>query len=225
MTFGVAPLAVSAALSPGLRGGFIAYALAHAAELWTAVRIHLALSACALAIGATAGISLGIYSAHHSAGRSIVAAVNAARVVPSLAVLAFALPALGLGFAPALVALALLACPPVLINTDVAFRGVDRAVRDAAAGMGMTAADVIRRVEAPLALPVVIAGVRTASVEVIASATLATFIGAGGLGDFIVRGLQNDDMSSLLLGAACVAAIAVAAELLLGVLARKVTVA
>jgi osmoprotectant transport system permease protein len=190
------------------------YALAHAAELGLAVRQHVALCAAALALAALVGIPLGMWTSRSEAGRSIVAVVTALRVVPSLAVLAFMLPLLGLGFWPALVALSLLGFPPILINTDVGLRGVSPGAREAARGMGMRAHQMLARVEAPLAAPVIIAGIRTSAIEVIASATLAAFIGAGGLGTFILDGLANNDMRQLLLGGASVALLALAAEAL-----------
>ncbi len=197
-----------------------AYALAHRQELWLAVREHVSLTVAAIAVAALIGVPLGMWTAHAPSGRAIVGAITAARVVPSLAVLAFMLPISGVGFRSALVALILLACPPILINTDVAFRGVDPAVREAALGMGMRRQQLLRRVEYPLAFPVVIAGVRTSTIEVIASATLAAFIGAGGLGDFILDGLANNDMRQLLLGGLTVAMLALIAEASLGAIAR-----
>jgi osmoprotectant transport system permease protein len=147
--------------------------------------------------------------------------MTALRAIPSLAVLALMLPVLGLGSKPALVALTLLAIPPILINTDVGYRSVDRAAVEAAVGMGMLPAQVLRRVETPLAAPVILAGVRTAAVEVIASATLAAFIGGGGLGDLIIAGLQNDDVGELLAGALCVALLALVAEGVLALTQRQ----
>ena len=192
------------------------WAAAHQQQIAGAVQAHAALSLSALAIALAVGLPLGVWCAHdRRAAASIVSVVTAARVVPSLAVLTLVLPVLGLGFAPALVALTLLALPPVLINCYVGFRDVEASVKEAAAAMGMTVREAIARVEAPLAFPVVLAGVRTAAVEVIASATLATFIGGGGLGDLINNGLQLDDASMLLTGAALVAAMALAAELVL----------
>jgi osmoprotectant transport system permease protein len=197
------------------------YAMTHRDEIVAAVQVHAALSASALAIAAVASIPLGIWCAHNrSAASSVIAAVNAARVIPSLAVLTLMLPVLGLGFAPALVALTLLAGPPILMNTYVGFRDVDAAIKEAATGMGMTAGEIVRRIEAPLAFPVVVAGIRTAAVEVIASATLATFIGGGGLGDLINNGLQLDDATMLVTGAVLVAAMALVAEVALSGVAR-----
>ncbi len=121
---------------------------------------------------------------------------------------------------PALIALVLLAVPPIAINTDLGLRGTPRAVLDAAAGMGMDARQIRRRIEWPLALPIVFAGVRTAAIEVIASATLAAFIGGGGLGEIIVNGLANNDTAALLQGAAAVGVLALAVDALLGAVER-----
>ena len=198
------------------------YALSQQSELFLATRTHLALSVLALAAAALIGIPLGIWTSRSPSGRAVVTLATALRVVPSLALLALVLPVLGLGFVPALVALIVLACPPVIINTDVAFRGIEPAIREAALGMGMRPSELLRRVESPLAFPVVMAGVRTGTVEVIASATLAAFIGGGGLGNFILDGLANNDMRQLLLGALTVAILALAAERLLSALTRLV---
>jgi osmoprotectant transport system permease protein len=178
----------------------------------------VSLSAAAIAVAILTCVPLGIWTSRSRAGRSVVGVVTAARVVPSLAVLAFMLPLSGVGYKSALVALILLACPPILINTDIAFRSIDPAVREAAVGMGMRSRQLLRRVEYPLAFPIVIAGVRTGTVEVIASATLAAFIGGGGLGNFILDGLANNDMSQLLLGGLTVALLALIAEAMLGAL-------
>jgi osmoprotectant transport system permease protein len=197
-----------------------AFVGAHRDEILAAIGMHAALSASALAVGILLCLPTGIWCAKHRTGPAVVAVFTALRVVPSLALLTLMLPLFGLGFMPAVVALSLLACPPILINTYVGYRDVDAGVREAAAGVGMSAAQSLLRVETPSALPAVIAGVRTASVEVIASATLATFIGGGGLGDLINNGLQLDDASMLGTGAACVALMALFAEAALGGAAR-----
>ena len=146
---------------------------------------------------------------------------GAFRVIPSLAILALALPFLGLGFRPALLALVVLALPPIVVNTDVALRTVSAATLEAARGTGMTPRQVGLLVRWPLALPVVAVGVRTAAVEVIASATLAAFIGGGGLGDYIVGGLQTNDLRQLALGALSVAALALAVDAALAAVQRR----
>jgi osmoprotectant transport system permease protein len=190
----------------------LSYAHVHQHDVMLALRQHVVLSACALGIAAIGGVPLGIWTSRREGRRSLVSVVTALRVVPSLAVLAIMLPILGIGFWPAIVALGLLAFPPILINTDVAFRNIPKAVREAAVGMGMQPSQLLRRIESPLATPVVVAGLRTSTIEVIASATLAAFIGAGGLGTFILDGLANNDMRQLLLGGASVALLALAAD-------------
>ncbi|MBV8066375.1 MAG: ABC transporter permease, partial [Candidatus Eremiobacteraeota bacterium] len=163
-------------------------------QLWAHVAQHLSLSSAALALALLAGLPLGVLAAESAGLRGgVLALAGVGRTLPSLAVLMLLLPWLGVGVAPAVVALALLAIPPIVISVDVAIRGVPAAALDAAAGMGMTPLQRFARVVVPLALPVSLAGLRTAATETIASATLATFIGAGGLGDDIVRGLQTDD--------------------------------
>ncbi len=145
-------------------------------------------------------------------------------MIPSLAILFLALPYFGLGFPPSLIALTILACPPVLINTYASFRAVDRAVVEAAHAMGMAGAQVLRAVELPLALPVLIAGIRIAAVEVIASATLAAFIAGGGLGVYIQRGFAVNQPSLLLVGTVPVALLTLLADALLAGLRRAVAV-
>lgn len=192
-------------------------------EFWGAVLQHLQLSMTALAIALIMGVPLGIVAAKRpSVAQAIINLANALRVIPSLAILFVALPYFGLGFRPALIALTVLACPPILINTYAGFRTVDRAVIEAARGMGMAGAQVLRMIEAPLALPVIIAGVRIAAVEVIASASLAAFIAGGGLGIFIQRGFAVNQPSLMLAGTIPIAVLALAAEALLAALQRAV---
>jgi osmoprotectant transport system permease protein len=186
------------------------------------VRDHLALAGSALFLAVLLAVPLGAALGRSPLLRGLgVGAVGVGRVVPSLAVLALMLPLLGVGFLPALVALVLLAMPPITINTDLALRGVPEPLLDAARGLGMSPRQLRRTVQWPLALPVVFTGIRTAAVEVIASATLAAFIGGGGLGEYIVNGLAEADTGQLLEGAASVAALALAAEGLLGLAERR----
>lgn len=197
------------------------YAQKHSDEFWQATIQHLQLSFTALAIAALICIPLGILTSRYGAiSRVIINLFGVARVIPSIAVLLVLIPVLGVGFVPAVVALTFLAFPPILINTDAGIRGVDRATLEAARGMGMSWWQSLGRVEIPLALPVIIGGLRTATVEVIASATLATFIGAGGYGDFITQGLAGSDNRVILVGGLPVAALALTAELLLAYLQR-----
>ncbi|HVA33782.1 MAG TPA: ABC transporter permease [Candidatus Baltobacteraceae bacterium] len=187
---------------------------AHAAQ-------HLWLAASALMLALLAGLPLGSLAARYASLRGVALALaGIGRTLPSLAVLMLLLPFMGVGSRPAIVALALLAIPPIVISVDLGIRGVPPAALEAAAGMGMSGAQRFTRIVVPLALPVSFAGVRTAATETIASATLATFIGAGGLGDEIVRGLQTNDVAMLFAGAAAVALLALAVEQILGVAGR-----
>jgi osmoprotectant transport system permease protein len=192
-------------------------------DLATHVAQHIALAASALAVALIAGLPLGVLAAESSALRGLVLALaGIGRTLPSLAVLMLLLPWLGVGAAPAVVALALLAIPPIVIGVDLGIRGVPASALDAAAGMGMTAVQRFARVVVPLALPLSFVGLRTAATETIASATLATFIGAGGLGDEIVRGLQTDDLTSLVAGALTVALLALSVDLALSAAGRLI---
>lgn len=195
-------------------------------DLATHAGQHMALATCALAAALAAGVPLGIAAATFSPLRSpALALASIGRTLPSLAVLTLLLPVMGVGTAPAVVALALLATPPIVIAVDLGIRSVPAPVLDAAAGMGMAPFQTFMRVIVPLALPISFTGVRTAATETIASATLATFIGGGGLGDEIVRGLQTDDATLLIAGAVTVAALALGVELLLGQVGRKIEAA
>lgn len=186
-----------------------------------AVRLHLQLSASAVLVAALICFPLGVLASRSRlASLYSLNAFGIARAIPSVALLFLLYPFLGLGFRPALVALTLLACPPILINTNAGFRGVDPALREAAYGMGMNTWQVLSKVEFPLALPVIIAGLRTATVEVIASAALATFIGVDDLGVFIYEGLVNFQKNVMLVGAVPVALLTLAAEISLGGIER-----
>jgi osmoprotectant transport system permease protein len=193
-------------------------------RFWRALGQHLTLSALALAISVTLCLPLGILIARRvTLAQVVISAFGALRLIPSLAVLLLALPYLNTGFRPALVALTLLALPPVLINTYAGIRAIDAAVIESAAGMGMSRYQILRRIELPLALPSILTGIRTAAVEVIASATLASFINGGGLGDFVQIGFSLNKPGIMLVGAIPVALLALTAELVLGGIQRATT--
>ena len=145
------------------------------------------------------------------------------RAIPVLAFLAAALPILGVGSRPALVALIVLGIPPILLNTCTAIQGIDPAIIDAARGMGMTTWQIITRIQTPLILPLIAAGVRTSAVQIIATATLAAIIGAGGYGEYIYLGLREFNNTQLIAGALPVTILAILVELLMGWLERILT--
>lgn len=201
-----------------------AYMAENADRVREALVVHLGLSLGALAIAMLIFIPLGVLASMGGKLTSgIIGVVAAVRVIPSLAVILLLLPVYGLGWKPALIALTLLAGPPLVINTDIGLRGVDPATLEAATGLGMTGRQRFWRVKLPLALPVIIAGVRSAAIEVIGSATLAAFVGAGGLGTFITAGITLMDERMLLTGAILVTLLALATEGILARLERSIT--
>jgi osmoprotectant transport system permease protein len=203
----------------------LAYALNPNHGFWGAVATHLQLSGLALLIAVLVGVPLGIWISRFNAlSRVVVNIVGILRVVPSVAVLFLLLPSQGIGFRPSAIALTLLAIPPLLINTDAGMRGVSSDVVEAGRGLGMSAWGLLAKVQIPLAMPVMLAGLRTATVEVIASAALATLIGGGGLGDFIAAGLALSRNDILLVGAVPVAVLALCAELILARVQRMATI-
>ena len=182
---------------------------------------HLQLCAEAMLLAAVVAIPLALVLGHARRGTSfVVSLANASRAVPTLAVLVLLVLRLGIGDRPVVLALALFAFPPMVTNTYAGVRGVDDEVRDAARGLGLSGAQLLRRIEVPLALPLIAAGVRTAAVQVIATATIAAIVGSGGLGRFIVDGFQTNDYGQLISGVLVVAALAVSTELVLGAVER-----
>ena len=198
-----------------------AYFLSHQVEFFHATLDHLQLSGVALGFAILVCIPLGVWTARSRlASLAIMNLINGLRVLPSLAVLFLVVPYLGLSTFSAAVALILLAMPPVLINTDAAFRSIDPAVLEAARGMGMDPRQILFKIEFPLAVPIILTGVRTASVEVIASATLAAFVGSGGLGIYITRGFALFDYGILMVGAVPVALLTLLVEGILATIQR-----
>lgn len=183
---------------------------------------HVAVSGLAVLAGVLVALPIGLYLGH--TGRYGFVAVNVAnigRAIPSLAGVALAIPIAsallgvqnGLGFWPTFLALLPLALPPILTNAYVAVRDVDRDVIEAARGMGVSEAGILRRIELPLAAPVILAGIRTAAVNVVATATLGALVAFGGLGRYIVDGLALREYDRLLAGALLVALLAIVVEL------------
>jgi osmoprotectant transport system permease protein len=174
---------------------------------------HVELSALALIIAILIAVPVALAVRNTPTGAAVAVNVgNIGRAVPSLALLALALPFFGFGFTSALLALAALAIPPILINASTALREVNPGVIDAARGMGLSGSQILAGIQLPIAAPVIFAGIRTSAVQVVASATLATFIGGGGLGDLIVEGFQRGDTAILLAGALSVAVLSIITE-------------
>jgi osmoprotectant transport system permease protein len=187
---------------------------------------HVEICAISMVIAAAIALPPGIVLGHLRKGGVLAQNIaNLGRAIPSLAILIIAVPFLGIGAHPAELALVALAVPPLLTNTYVGMAGVDDDVREAARGMGMSAAQMVWRVELPLAAPLLMAGLRTATFNVIATATLAAEIASGGLGQFISTGLEVNDSVEIVCGAILVVALALAAEATLAVVQHAVVAA
>ena len=181
------------------------------------VREHLVLSGVSLAIALALALPLGIALVRHPRAAAIaVGTVNTLRTIPSLALLVIMLPVLGTGFLPSVVALTLYGLPAILLNTLVGLREVDADVIDAARGQGLSERQITTGITIPLALPVILAGIRTSAVQIVSAATLAVFIGGGGLGELISSGLGLLDIAQLVTGTLLVALLAVGTELVFG---------
>jgi osmoprotectant transport system permease protein len=183
----------------------------------TRIGEHLHLSAEALAVALVIALPAGIVLGHYGRfGGLAINISNAGRALPSFGILVIAFQLFGLGDLPVVIALVLLAFPPIVTNSYVALREVDPDIRDAARGMGYRELAQIMRVELPLAVPLIMAGVRTAAVQVVATATLGAVIAGGGLGRYIIDGLATQDYVKTAAGAILVALLALATD---GVLA------
>jgi osmoprotectant transport system permease protein len=145
------------------------------------------------------------------------------RAIPIIAVLILFVPIFGIGLLPAVIALIVIGIPPILLNTYTGIRGIDPAMIESAKGMGMTTFQIATRIQAPLVTPLVAAGIRTSAVQIIATATLAAFIGAGGYGDYIVDGFNVFNNTELIVGAVSVALLAMSVEVFMSWLQRVVT--
>lgn len=193
-------------------------------DLLTATGQHIFLSVIALLAGCIISIPLGVFITRHERVASpILTVVSVIQTIPSLALLGFMIPLFGIGTTPAIIALTLYALLPILRNTYTGIKEVDRAAIESGTGMGMTRRQILWMIELPLARTVIMAGVRTSAVLTIGVATLATFIGAGGLGDLIMRGIDMIDTPMILTGAIPAALLAILFDVVLMGLDRVMT--
>ena len=202
--------------------GVLAYLWQERRTLLARTAEHLGLSAAALALGIMAAVPLGLYlERRRRVAEPVIRALGLTQTIPSLALLAFMLPFLGVGALPAIVALWIYSLFPIVRNTFTGVRDADPRAVEAALALGMTPGQVLRQVRLPLAAPVLMAGIRTAAVLTVGTATLAAFIGAGGLGEPIVTGLQLADNKMILSGAIPAALLALVVDLALAGVERK----
>ncbi|MBA3416652.1 MAG: ABC transporter permease [Chloroflexia bacterium] len=203
--------------------GFITYIRENQEQFLGLLGQHVQVTLLSVLLGIVIALPLAMLASRVDVlAKPMTTLANVGQTIPSLAVLGLMLPILGIGFLPTLFALTIRAILPIFLNAYVGIRGVDRAAVDAARGMGTSNAQLLLLVEVPLASPVIFAGIQTATVQNIGIATLAAYIGGGGLGDLILQGLAMLDTDVLLAGAVPVALLAMATEILLGRLRRVV---
>jgi osmoprotectant transport system permease protein len=196
--------------------------------IWAHTVEHVTVSAAGVAAGIAVALPVGMLIGHTRKGAFLVISVgNLGRAIPSFGIIGmtfgfFLSAGFGLGFWPIFVALFFLAVPPILTNTYTGISGVDPDTLEAATGMGMTGGQSLLRIELPLAASVIAAGIRTAAVQVVATATLGALVGGGTLGLYIVRGFRTHDDVQVLGGAILVAGLAIVTELVLGLVERLV---
>ncbi len=196
---------------------FLEYILQNRSEVFRLTLEHLQLVGSAILAAVVIGLPLGVAASRNAVLRRwSLGAANVMQTVPSLALFGFLIPLTGIGARTAVIALALYALLPILRNTCVGIAGVDRAVLEAARGMGMTSTQMLWQVEIPLAMGVILAGVRVATVICVGVATIAAAIGAGGLGTFIFQGLSMVNNNVILAGAVPAALLAIVADTGLG---------
>ena len=190
------------------------------ALILTRVGEHLAYSGLAVGIAVLLAVPAGLLIGHAGRGAWMIAGANALRALPSLGLMTLLVLLLGAGLLPPTIALVLLAIPPVMSHTAAGIATADRAAVDAAYAMGMTGRQVLLQVRIPVALPLMAAGLRSAVLQVVATATIAAFVNLGGIGRFIFDGLAVRDYDRVVLGAVLVAGLALVLDGLLALVAR-----
>lgn len=185
---------------------------------------HLNFSATALAIAFAIGFPLGVTLGFFNKGQALVVGlVNAVRALPTLGLLTIFVILSGIGLVPVLLSLIIIAVPPILVATFEGVRGVDRSITDAAHAMGMSRQRTAYLVQVPISAPLIIVGIRNSAIQVVSTATIAAFVGIGGLGRFVFDGLASRDFGQLAGGAVLVAVLALGVELVLTLIQRAVT--
>ena len=185
---------------------------------------HLLYSALALGIAALLTVPLGVWLGHLGRGRAFVlTTANAVRSLPTLGLITLVVVLIGIGLVPPLIALVILAGPPMLVNAFQGMRSVPPSVRDAAKGIGLSPSRIMLGVELPIAVPVILLGVRLAAIQVVSTATVAAFVGLGGLGRYIFDGLGQRDLGQVIGGSILVALLAIATEFGLLLISRWLT--
>lgn len=204
----------------------IQYVIDNAGKLWTLTYQHLWMSLIATVLAVALGAALGLVvtaEGRERMGRIILSLAAAAQAVPAIAVIALVFIFVGIGPQPAVIALVIYSLVPVVFNVTSGILSVPSNVIDAARGIGFTDTEILVKVKIPIAMPVIMAGVRSAATISIGTATVATVIGAGGLGDLIMTGLKVNRMDMIVIGASLAAILAIGVDALLATLESRVT--
>ena len=204
----------------------IDYFIKNAPTIWAALGQHFMLFACSTLIAIIIGISLSIFIADEGKekiARVILSLSGAAQSVPSIAIIALTFIFVGIGATPAVIALVIYSVVPILFNATSGFLSVDPKIIEAGKGMGLTKRQILWKVKLPLALPVILAGIRSAATINIGTATIASVIGGGGLGDLIFIGLRLNRNEILFIGSLIAALLAILIDLLFGLLEKAIT--
>ena len=202
----------------------IDFLINNSGEILTKSMEHLFIAAISLAFGILVAVPLGILlNKSKQAAKIVMAIASVLQTVPSFALLALMIPLFGVGKKPAIVSLFIYSLLPILRNTYLGIDGVNENLIDAAKGMGMTPSQVLFKVQIPMAMPVIMGGIRLSAVYVLAWTTLAAYVGAGGLGDFIFNGLTNAIMPMVVWGTIPVTLMAIIVDLLFGILEDKLS--
>lgn len=184
---------------------------------------HFLISMAALLLGVIVAVPVGVViTKKDKIANAVIAVASVLQTIPSLALLSIMVPIVGIGKKPAIIALFIYSLLPILRNTAIGMKSIDESLLDAAKGMGMTTNEVIFKVQLPLCAPVIMSGIRLSAIYVISWTAIASYIGAGGLGDFIFSGLNTFDTGLILLGTVPVTVLALVTDLLLGKLERAV---
>lgn len=193
-------------------------------QIFTLTGQHIYLTLIAVAIAILIGVPLGILITRvDSISGLVIGIANAVQAIPSLALLGFLIPFLGIGSTPSIVMIFLYSLLPIIKNTYTGLANVDRAMIEAGRGMGMTDAQLMRMVQLPLALPVIMAGIRISAVTAVGLTTLAALIGAGGLGQLIYRGISMVNNKMIISGAIPAMVLALLVDFILSIMERSVT--
>ncbi|TCC55908.1 ABC transporter permease [Kribbella pittospori] len=182
---------------------------------------HLAYTGLSLLIAAVIAFPIGLLIGHTRRGAFVaINTVNAWRALPTLGLLTLIVLLIGIGVVPVIIALVVLGVPPIMASTYAGIAAVDRSTIDAARGMGMTGREILTKVEIPIALPLIISGVRSATLQIVSTATVAAYVALGGLGRYVIDGLGVRDFPQMLAGAFLVAVLAIVLDLLFALVAR-----